>query len=609
MLVDVSHKTRKEVRAGDGSGLFLLPDKKGGYALLGDESFSHFCGAFHFLPREWTLFKSVDAISLDEPPVSVRNKLYTVVRNYSSAKEEFFMFNNTLFYQVKDYSGNITIDLDMRRVYEDDPWGREYRVYREDGCVVVEYSKAGESWFLVVRGVGEFESLDEWVPRHYAYDASRGEVGERWVYRALRVPCSGSARLSFTLGRDKESLLRESGSAWGDWGLIRGRLRRFALSIPTTNGVAYSAAVFALESLVVSLPGSGRRGVFAGLPWFFQFWSRDELVSVEGLLLAEKYALVKEVLMRYAHAVLPDGRIPNRVPGSSLGSADAVGWLWRRVGDTVRHLESRKLLWEYFSKADLAFLADRLEESLEGLRRSRVRDGFVVNDPGETWMDTLQDGELARGGVRVEVQALTLASVDTLRLLRRVLKRPRLKWLRSFSRSLLRRVQDVLVEGGVLHDGFDGGLDVTVRPNVFLAAYVFPDLVSRDVWRTTFDRALKVLWLDWGGLASLDRRHWLFVPWYSGADDRSYHRGDSWFWVNNLAAVAMEMVDPRRYRYHVHEISRASVRDLLWCGVVGQCSEVSSAAEQDASGCLAQAWSAASLVELLSVLGVEPSEE
>ena len=31
-------------------------------------------------------------------------------------------------------------------------------------------------------------------------------------------------------------------------------------------------------------------GIYAGLPWFFQFWGRDESISTVGLLQEERYA-------------------------------------------------------------------------------------------------------------------------------------------------------------------------------------------------------------------------------------------------------------------------------------------------------------------------------
>lgn len=107
------------------------------------------------------------------------------------------------------------------------------------------------------------------------------------------------------------------------------------------------------------------------------------------------------------------------------------------------------------------------------------------------------------------------------------------------------------------------------------------------------------MWLNWGGLATIDKNHYLFQKKHTGANDLSYHRGDSWYWLNNLAAIVMYRVNKIKYRSKINKILEASVNDLLWMGAVGCSSEISSAEKQTSDGCLNQAWSNAMLIELL----------
>jgi predicted glycogen debranching enzyme len=598
--MDITHKTRRHELKGSGSELFLLENKKGGYALLGQPDYSHFGGVFFFLPDDWTLFKTIENIFIDAKPQGLRNKFFAVDRYAGATAESFFFFGKTFYYEVTDYSGSITLDLDMRRVYDNPQLGRSYRLYYEQDALIIEYYFKEETFFLVIKGASNYTVLDEWLPRHYAYDAKRGSLADRHVYRALRFFCDKKQRLSFTFGTDKHQALLDADNAFDEWDLMRSRVQQFAHSVKTDDSVPLSSAVFALESLVSSFNGNiNRTGVFAGFPWFFQFWSRDELISLHGLVLAEKYSLVKDILLRYADNIGVDGRLPNRLPSADLGSADAVGWLWKRLGDFLLHLENKKLVWEYFSVAELNHLSEQLEYSLRLIQKNYVSEDLVVNGPKETWMDTHGGSGDMRAGNRVEVQALTLASLKTLFLLYRLLKKTNGNEFRSFERSLLTAVRKVLVVDDVLADGFSGGLDKTIRPNIFLAYYLCPELLTKKQWIKTFDFVLPALWLDWGGLASISKDNPLFCAEYSGENNKSYHRGDSWYWVNNYAALALFAVDAERYNVYISKIQDASIRDLLWIGVIGQCSEISSATKQSAAGCFAQAWSAASLVELL----------
>lgn len=606
--MEISHRTRTQAQTGQGRGLFLLSNRKGAYAMFGDNCFSHFCGMTTFLSDEWTLLKSVDDIRLDYPTESVVNRYHSIKRRSKSASEVFRYFGKTLYYEVKDYHGGLTVDLDIRRIYDNSQDGRIYKIYFEQDSIVVEYSKFADAscsgdpeiFYVVIKGTNHFTLLNSWEPRHYSYDESRGEQADRWIYRALRLEVTGELSLTFTVGKDKDQTLHDAQMAWDDQHMISNRMKTYAKSVKTTDRVAYSTAVFALESLVQNINGGlNKTGVFAGFPWFFQFWARDELISVQGLVLAEKYALVKDILMRHVQHVLDDGRLSNTHPPTVRGNADAIGWLWHRFGDLLSHLEKKKLVWDYFSEEELELVRQKLEESLRHLREYHEHDGLIYNDSQETWMDTLGEVDDRRAGARIEIQTLTLSSIKTLRQLYSLLKISSGKGWESWQKRLEARIRDVYLRD-CLKDGAD---DHTIRSNLFIAAYVSPELLSKKDWVRVFHKALSVLWLDWGGIASLDKTHPWYCSEYAPQNDRSYHRGDSWYWVNNVAAIAMHRIAPEDFSYHIAEIKRASVNDLLWGGLAGHCSEVSSASRQDAKGCLAQAWSAATLVELLDRVG------
>jgi glycogen debranching enzyme len=154
---------------------------------------------------------------------------------------------------------------------------------------------------------------------------------------------------------------------------------------------------------------------------------------------------------------------------------------------------------------------------------------------------------------------------------------------------------------GALLDGLhpDGTPDMTVRPNLFLAWYAAPKLFGDEEWRSFFHAALPRLWLEWGGLASVAKDDPRYRARYTGENVASYHRGDSWYYINNLAAIAMRKVDPVGFKVPIAKIRAASMHDLLSMGFCGHVSEISSAASQEAAGCWSQAWSASTLLELL----------
>jgi glycogen debranching enzyme len=245
---------------------------------------------------------------------------------------------------------------------------------------------------------------------------------------------------------------------------------------------------------------------------------------------------------------------------------------------------------DMLTKKELSTLKAKLKLSILGLSTCRMVEGLVMNQPKETWMDTDFGGDV-RDGARIEVQALTLAMHH---LMYRLTKDEKYS---EAEQRLKAKVRSAFWDGKVLRDAPG---DDTARPNVFIAAYVYPDLLYKEEWVRAFDALLPKIWCGWGGVATIDRSHPLFHKEHTGEDSRSYHRGDSWFWVNDLAAIVLHHAGPDRYRSYVEKIVAASTEEILWHGLVGHHAELSSAAELGSRGCMAQAWSAALYLELLS---------
>ena len=55
---------------------------------------------------------------------------------------------------------------------------------------------------------------------------------------------------------------------------------------------AYNSAVNSLNGLLVN------NRIFAGLPWFFQFWTRDEAIAVGALIKQKRYDEAKKILFK-----------------------------------------------------------------------------------------------------------------------------------------------------------------------------------------------------------------------------------------------------------------------------------------------------------------------
>ena len=161
---------------------------------------------------------------------------------------------------------------------------------------------------------------------------------------------------------------------------------------------------------------------------------------------------------------------------------------------------------------------------------------------------------------------------------------------------ILGKIREHFWQGSYLADGLG---DTTIRPNVFLAYLLQPDLLSETQWYTCFDTALKALSTPWGGLSSLDRDHPDFHGFSTGENNQSYHNGDSWFFINNLAAIAMHRLNLHHFGKAIISILQSSTDEILWHNMIGMPGEISSAYELDSYGCGLQAFSGGAYLALL----------
>ncbi len=557
---------------------FILANSAGSFACIGNSPSSKFEGFFARMGGR--VFRIIESLGAEGNVDMLANRFYCAERKKGGLKEGFFVpqYHNSFCYELSKKSF-FDVFLDCRLAYDLRQWGRFYRVYEKKNATVVEFVKKTDSRedksngveefkiYLAIRTNGSHKNVGDWVKRDYERDKARNSSSERYVYKALGINASKAV---FSAARSEEAAVSEADYVFAN---IKNLKLQFKGNYSGSGSIALNAAVNAFEML------DTKGGIYAGLPWFFQHWSRDTLISLPA---AHPY-LKKSIVLSFIRCIGSDGRIPN-VEGSRLSSSDAVGWLF---------LRARQLYDEgVFTKSEQEELAYALKKSLQQQKKSYGKDGMIFSGRNETWMDTsYNDG--GREGFPIEIQALTLAAYGFLWLLTKDKK------AKAEEAAMAATVKKQFWNGKYLAD-LAG--DYTIRPNIFIAAYAYPQLLSMKEWEKCIDGILPNLWLDWGGLSSIDKKHNLFQPSYTGEDNRSYHRGDSWFWINNLAAIVMHKINKTKYRSYIEKIKSASVKDLLWNGAVGCCSELSSASQQKAEGCLNQAWSCSTLAELLRLL-------
>ncbi len=561
----------------------LLANRCGGFVWFAAHPESRYQGVF-FRVGDY-VFKTIADISVGEPLQGLTSMLWGVQRDYATISQRLTMpyGRNAL---LVEFSSPASADLllDCKMIDDNREWGRNYEVRQEKNCVVISYKKRNDDrddnsrWnaeyclFVAVAGNDiSFVPLAKWVEHHYPFDEHRKSPPySRWVYNAGTI---NAQRFVIAAGRTKKEAVAEAKRVLNSrMLLIHKQMKEIfqpKVPMPKRISLAYQCACTALDALAVN-----DEGLYAGIPWFYQFWIRDEAVSCNALRIIGRDKLAKNILKRHIGS-LTGRRLPSAFSGYGLDTIDGPGWL------ALRYQQNAGL----FSKKEQA-MAEKKLRSVFNVLKARMQNGLVHNGPLETWMDTSVDDKDTREGARIEIQALVL-------VLARVLGE------KEFEKDLVQRVRETFWDGRLLYDGLN---DPTIRPNVFIAAYAYPELLSRAEWEKCFDTVLPRLWLPWGGLSSIDTSHELFTDHYTGQDNVSYHRGDSWFWLNNLAALVLYRSNAAKYKKYIEQIIEASSHEILELGAVGHHAELSSARALSSHGCISQAWSSAMFIELCNEL-------
>jgi glycogen debranching enzyme len=342
---------------------------------------------------------------------------------------------------------------------------------------------------------------------------------------------------------------------------------------PETS-MAYYSSQNALREL--SFEEHGQKQISAGLPWFFDFWTRDAFISMKALFPKDEKTFW-EICHYSFNQIGKAGSLANKSSDLKQENADSVGWLFKRVGEVI---ETKKI-----NEITIWKVKKYLEQALVGLSKSSVKTELAMAVGGDTWMDSIN-----RAGERIELQALRLYM---LKLAYTLTKDSSYKILET---SLKFKVKEKFWNGEIL---FDSPQDQTIRPNIFLAAYVYPELLEQKEWQRCFDNALDALWLPWGGVSTIDKKSPYFHEYHTGEINQSYHSGDSWFYINNLTALVLKKNNPERYKAYIDKIIEASSKEILLMQAIGCHGELSSANNLLSQGCWSQAWSNALFIELI----------
>jgi predicted glycogen debranching enzyme len=396
--------------------------------------------------------------------------------------------------------------------------------------------------------------------------------------------------------------------------LKAGEIRRRArlTEIPLANHELGRHLLSAADAFTVRRGDKGL-SVIAGYPWFTD-WGRDSMIALPGLALARgKQDDARRIIETFVSS-MDRGLIPNRFPDTSsqaeYNSIDATLWLFEAV----------KKYYDYSGDGDfITKILPRLRESIrchiEGTHYN-IRadaDGLLAGGAAGvqlTWMDAKVGGKVvtARKGKPVEVNALWYnalrVTADFCSEFGGLADESRYDYLarqvfENFNREFWNHKKMCLF------DVIDADhKDDAVRPNQIFAISLTYPVLEFARWKHVVDTVENELLTPYG-LRTLSPLHPAYKGRYGGdleSRDHAYHQGTVWPWLlghyikaylrthgrdGKTVPYCLKLLEP--FLGHVRDAGLGSVSEIF-----------DGDPPHRPGGCIAQAWSVAELIRVLS---------
>ena len=371
-----------------------------------------------------------------------------------------------------------------------------------------------------------------------------------------------------------------------------------------------------MDELITEQQGNG---IYAGLPWFNEYWGRDMFISFPGAcLVTGQFEVAKQILKDFIQLQDTDpasetyGRIPNR--------ANLEGILYNTTDGTPRLVIQALELAKY--SGDTEFLHEiypAIKMSIDAsIKNYTDEKGYLTHADADTWMDVKRNGipGSPRGNRANDIQALwhaqLLAGSEIAAMMDDMGSAEEWSGLAvhlasNFERDFCNKAESYIYD----HLNTDGSADIQFRPNqLYCFDLILDDEFKQKVTRRTWEELV----YPWG-VASLAQWDMQFHPqhenWHYYHKDDAYHNGTIWLWNNGIAMQRMieyGQVDA------AWELFKNMNRQALHEGAVGSLSENADAHPREGqtwvnrSGTFLQAWSNAEHLRVWyqHFLGIRP---
>jgi hypothetical protein len=147
---------------------------------------------------------------------------------------------------------------------------------------------------------------------------------------------------------------------------------------------------------IYSYTNFNKKEIYAGFPYFNEFWLRDALLILPSFLSMGNFSFVRDILVKLANEI-KEGGLPSILGGSSYPK-DVLGLF---IIDVYEY-------YKYTGDESVVELLKEKKDNIMQILNKWFDDGFIHDNGRETWMDSI-DREYS-----IEIQAIWIKALSRL---------------------------------------------------------------------------------------------------------------------------------------------------------------------------------------------------
>ncbi len=298
-------------------------------------------------------------------------------------------------------------------------------------------------------------------------------------------------------------------------------------------------------------------GLFAGYPWFLEFWGRDTFWSLLGIIDLGGFEKAKEIIRTMAN-------FQKEMMPCVLNLDGTAKYHGRDVDALFLIALDRYILESGDTTAEKEF-GKNIKSSMDSLS---LKNGFVQHEPNETWMDSI-----SRQSTAIEIQSLWIEALKK--------REPKTAsiMLEALNESFCNQ------KTGFLNDTAGSSESGRITPNAFVPL-MFGQVQKMHPTRVL--EAAKAGLLGNYGIATLSKDDKDYGP-------AKYHEGATWGLTSALGACAfLKNGKPNDALFCLKAMAADSKKHML-----GGMSECLNSETGELLGCGMQLWSAALFIHAI----------